>query len=289
MVPLDLKYKDEQTELIVGNNNAIREFVTLNIGTKTGGGKTIIGDGNLLMAYVHVAHDCIVKNNVIIANSTQLAGHVEIDDRVTIGGCCAISQFCRLGKFSYIGGDSTINKDILPFCLAEGRWAVMRATNKIGLERGGFSKSEIESIHKAIRFVTKGNRTVDEAVEKIKAECAPERSYWYICSILCDFKKKVGEVVMSQLRAAVIGVGYLGRFHAQKYKMIESCKLIGVCDVREDSAKAVAEELDVAFFTDFKDLVGKVDLVTVATTTTTHYEVAKFFCKMGYMLMLKNP
>lgn len=187
--PQDLKYKDEQTELIVGNNNAIREFVTLNIGTKTGGGKTIIGDGNLLMAYVHVAHDCIVKNNVIIANSTQLAGHVEIDDRVTIGGCCAISQFCRLGKFSYIGGDSTINKDILPFCLAEGRWAVMRATNKIGLERGGFSKSEIESIHKAIRFVTKGNRTVDEAVEKIKAECAPNDHIAHMLNFIATSKK----------------------------------------------------------------------------------------------------
>lgn len=94
---------------------------------------------------------------------------------------------------------------------------------------------------------------------------------------------------MSQLRAAVIGVGYLGRFHAQKYKMIESCKLIGVCDVREDSAKAVAEELDVAFFTDFKDLVGKVDLVTVATTTTTHYEVAKFFLQNGVHVNVEKP
>ena len=131
---------------------------------------TKIGSHNLLMAYVHVAHDCIIDDYVVISNSTQLAGHVEIDDHVTIGGCCAVSQFCRLGRFAYIGGDSTINKDVLPFSIAEGKWAVMRATNKVGLERNGFSKADVEGIHKSLRTLIKGSRTIDESIQKIKEE-----------------------------------------------------------------------------------------------------------------------
>ena len=168
--PQDLKYNNEPTELIMGDHNTIREFATINIGTTKTDGVTKIGSHNLLMAYVHVAHDCIIDDYVVISNSTQLAGHVEIDDHVTIGGCCAVSQFCRLGRFAYIGGDSTINKDVLPFSIAEGKWAVMRATNKVGLERNGFSKADVEGIHKSLRNLIKGSRTIDESIQKIKEE-----------------------------------------------------------------------------------------------------------------------
>lgn len=168
--PQDLKYNNEPTQLIVGDHNTIREFATINIGTTKTDGITKVGNNNLLMAYVHIAHDCILDDYVVIANSTQLAGHVEIDDHVTVGGCCAISQFCRLGRFSYIGGDSTINKDILPFSIAEGKWAVMRATNKVGLERNGFSKSEVQGIHNSIRTIIKGSRTIEESLQKIESE-----------------------------------------------------------------------------------------------------------------------
>lgn len=171
--PQDLKYNGEPTQLILGDNNVIREFATLNIGTPTGGGVTRVGNNVLLMAYVHVAHDCQLGDGVIVANSSNFAGHVIVEDHVRIGGVCNFSQFCRLGRFSFIAGDSTVNKDIIPFAMAEGKWAVARATNKIGLERNGFSKDQVNSIHKAIRLLTKGNRTTDEAIQAIEAECEP--------------------------------------------------------------------------------------------------------------------
>lgn len=187
--PQDLKYNNEPTELIIGDHNTIREFATINIGTTKTDGITKIGNHNLLMSYVHIAHDCILDDYIVIANSTQLAGHVEIDDHVTIGGCCAVSQFCRLGRFSYIGGDSTINKDVLPFSIAEGKWAVMRATNKVGLERNGFSKDEIDSIHKCIRTVIKGNRTLEESLQKIEAEVVSSNHISLILKFIKNSKK----------------------------------------------------------------------------------------------------
>ena len=169
--PQDLKYNGENTKLVLGNNNIIREFVTLNLGTATGTGITKIGNDNLLMAYVHVAHDCVIDDNVVIANSTQLAGHVHLASNVTVGGMSAITQFISLGRFAYIGGMSAINKNILPFTISEGKWAVMRAVNKVGLERNGFSKDEIMNIKKAIRLVIKGGRTAKESIAAIEAEC----------------------------------------------------------------------------------------------------------------------
>jgi len=171
--PQDLKYKGEPTELVIGNNNVIREFVTINVGTASGGGVTQIGNDNLLMAYVHIAHDCVLGDHIVIANSAQFAGHVVVEDHAIIGGVCAINQFVTIGKYSYIAGDSSVNKDILPYSMAQGKYAVMRATNKVGLERAGFSKEEIENIHKAIRAVIMGNRTVDESLKKITENCSP--------------------------------------------------------------------------------------------------------------------
>ena len=169
--PQDLKYNNEPTELIVGDNNQIREFVTMNIGTVGGGGVTKIGSHNLITAYVHLAHDCMLGDYNVIAGSTQLAGHVTLKDHVTVGGCCGLSQFITLGNYSYIGGFSSVNKDVLPYTIAEGNWAVSRATNKIGMERAGYSKEEIQKVHKAVRIILKGKLTTDESIEKIKAEC----------------------------------------------------------------------------------------------------------------------
>lgn len=165
--PQDLKYKDDPTQLIIGDNNIFREFTTMNIGTVTGLGKTTIGSDCLFMNYVHVAHDCIIGNNVIIANSSNFAGHVTVEDHVRIGGICQFSQFIRVGKFSYIAGDSAVNKDILPFSMAQGKYAVARATNKIGLERAGFEKENINTIHKSIRTLIMGSRTIEEALREI--------------------------------------------------------------------------------------------------------------------------
>lgn len=168
--PQDLSFKGDKTELIIGDRNVIREFVTINVGTKKGGGVTRIGSGGLYMAYTHIAHDCILGDNVVMANSIQLAGHVEIGNNVRIGGMVGVVQFCRLGDYSYIAGYSAINKDILPYTIAQGQWATPRATNKVGLERAGFSKEDISSIHRSVRTLIKGGGSVEEAVEKIKAD-----------------------------------------------------------------------------------------------------------------------
>lgn len=169
--PQDLKYNGEKTRLEVGENTMIREYVTIHVGTPDGGGVTRVGSHCLIMAYVHIAHDCLIGNHVVIANSTQLAGHVEMDHHVRVGGVCAFNQFVRLGKFAYIAGDSSVNKDVLPFAIAQGKYAVMRAANQIGMERSGYDKNDIEQVRRALRIITKGGHTLDEAFARIEKEC----------------------------------------------------------------------------------------------------------------------
>lgn len=169
--PQDVSFNDEPTQLIMGDNNVVRECATINVGTVKGGGVTRLGSGNLVMAYVHIAHDCQLGDRVILANATQLAGHVLIEDDVKVGGVCAINQFVRLGRHSYIAGDSAVNKDIAPFAIAQGSYAVMRAANQIGMERAGYPKEEVESVRRALRFLTKGNHTLEEVLDKIDKEC----------------------------------------------------------------------------------------------------------------------
>lgn len=184
--PQDLKFKNEETCLEIGDNNMIREFVTINVGTKTGTGVTRIGSNNLLMAYVHVAHDCQIGNHIAIANTTNFAGHVHVEDHVRIGGVCSFNQFITIGKYAFIAGDSAVNKDVMPFTMAQGKYAVSRATNEVGLERAGFPKEDIANIYKAIRMVTKGNRTIEEALKDIATECTPSDHITY----LTDFIKR---------------------------------------------------------------------------------------------------
>lgn len=182
--PQDLKYKGEETRLEIGDGNIIREFVTINVGTVTGGGITRLGDKNLLMSYVHVAHDCQLGNNIAIANTTNFAGHVTVEDHVRIGGVCSFNQFITIGKYSFIAGDSAVNKDVMPFTIAQGKYAVSRAPNSIGLERAGFSKDEIDNIYKAVRIVTKGNRTIEESLEDIKNDCQPSENIQYLTDFI---------------------------------------------------------------------------------------------------------
>lgn len=173
-LPQDLKYKNEKVKLEIGDQNVFRECVTVNLGTPTGIGITKIGSQGLFMAYVHIAHDCVIGDHVVVANSTNFAGHIIVEDHVKIGGACNFNQFVRLGQHSYIAGISPVNKDILPFtiarCLEGELYAVSSVTNKIGLERAGFSQEQIASIHKSIRIFLKGSGTVDELIEKIQTE-----------------------------------------------------------------------------------------------------------------------
>lgn len=182
--PQDLSYKGEPTRLVIGDNNIIREFATLNCGTAKGEGITRIGSHCMIMAYSHVAHDCQIGNHVVIANSNQLAGHVVLEDHVKTGGMCGINQFTRIGKYSFIAGDSAVNKDVLPFSIAQGKFAVMRAANTIGMERAGFVKEDIEAVKRAIRIVTKGGGTIEEALARISAECGSGATVQYFVDFM---------------------------------------------------------------------------------------------------------
>jgi len=182
--PQDLKFKNEETRLEIGDGNQIREFVTINVGTITGTGVTRIGNNNLLMVYVYVAHDCNIGSNIAIANTTNFAGHVTVEDHVRIGGVCSFNQFITIGKYSFIAGDAAVNKDIMPFTIAQGKYAVSRALNAIGLERAGFSKAEVDNLYLAVRMVLKGNHTVEEALEEIQAKCAPSENIQYLVNFI---------------------------------------------------------------------------------------------------------
>ena len=155
--PQDLKYDGEKTELIIGNDNVIREYVTANTGTVGGGGKTKIGNGNLLMIGVHLAHDCIVGNNIVLANNAALAGHAEIDDDVIIGGQCGVQQFTRIGKMAMIGGMTAVSRDVIPYGLSFGNRNYLEGINIIGLRRKNISNKEIMTLTDAYKEIFKSN------------------------------------------------------------------------------------------------------------------------------------
>ena len=155
--PQDLKYNSEETRLIIGDKNTIREYVTINPGTKGGGGKTLIGDNCLFMISSHVAHDCLVGNNVIIANNVPLGGHATIEDNVVIGGNSAVQQFTRIGKMAMIGGMTGVLNDVIPYGLSTGNRNSLQGLNLIGLRRSKFKNKEILGLSEAYKriFATK--------------------------------------------------------------------------------------------------------------------------------------
>ncbi len=166
--PQDLKYQDEPTKLMIGDDNVIREFVTLNRGTVGGGGETLIGNGNLIMAYCHVAHDCIVGNGVIMANGASLAGHVVIEDQAILGGFVGVHQFVRVGSYAMIGALSGVGQDIPPYMMAAGHRVRLYGLNLIGLKRQGFSIEAIRRLRQAFRILFRSNIPMDEAVAKVR-------------------------------------------------------------------------------------------------------------------------
>jgi len=157
--PQDLSYRGEPTELMIGDRNTIREFVTVNRGTIKGGGITRIGSDCLLMACSHVAHDCQIADRVILANGALLAGHVHVGLGASISGACVAHHFISIGRYAYCGGMSRIAQDVPPFMLIEGHPARVRRVNDVGLERAGFSSEEIDSLHRAFRRIWRSKTT----------------------------------------------------------------------------------------------------------------------------------
>jgi len=167
-VPQDLKYTGEETELIIGDDNTIREFVTINTGTAGGGGKTVIGDGNLLMAYVHIAHDCILGNHVILANVATLGGHIRVEDGVRVSGLAAIHHFVSIGRLAFVGGVAGVVRDVPPFMMVTGNPARVRGLNLEGLKRSGIERDDLAALKEAYRFLYRSDLNRSQAIEEMQ-------------------------------------------------------------------------------------------------------------------------
>jgi UDP-N-acetylglucosamine acyltransferase len=171
--PQDLKYRGEASELIIGNHNTIREYVSLNPGTAGGGMVTRTGDHNLLMMHCHIAHDCLIGSHNIIANGATLGGHVVVGDYVIVGGLVGIHQFARIGSGAILGAGSMVSKDVPPFCNATGDRARLRGLNLEGLKRRGFTTTAIDALKKAYRIIFQSKLKTKDALEKVRREVSP--------------------------------------------------------------------------------------------------------------------
>jgi len=169
-IPQTVTWGDEESYVAIGAGTVIREFVTINRGTESGGGTTRVGEENFLMAYCHIAHDCQLGRRVILANNTTLAGHITIGDFATVGGLTAVHQFARIGEYAFVGGTSGVAKDIPPYVLAWGNRAKLYGLNTVGLKRHGFSPDTLANLKKVYRIVFRIGLTLNEAIERIKAE-----------------------------------------------------------------------------------------------------------------------
>ena len=190
--PQDIKYRGEKTELVIGNDNLFREFVTVNRGTAGGGGITTIGSNNFMMAYSHVAHDCHVGSNTIFANNATLAGHVEVGDHATVGAFSAVHQFCRVGEHAFIGGATIATQDVLPYVKTVGsRPAKTYGINTIGLQRKGFSEEAIEALQKAYRILVRSKLKLEEALLRIESELAYSAEARYFAQFVREAKRGI--------------------------------------------------------------------------------------------------
>jgi UDP-N-acetylglucosamine acyltransferase len=174
--PQDLKFRNEDTWLVIGSRNTFREYVNAHRGTQGGGGYTRIGDDNFLMLGAHIAHDCILGNGIIMANAATLAGHVTVEDHATIGAYTGVHQYCRVGCYAFVGGYSVITKDVLPYSkTVSERNTGAYGANPIGLERKGFSAQQVANIKAAFRLLLQSKLNTSQAVEAIRqGNPAPE-------------------------------------------------------------------------------------------------------------------
>ncbi|MFQ5949330.1 MAG: acyl-ACP--UDP-N-acetylglucosamine O-acyltransferase [Nitrospiria bacterium] len=168
MGPQDLKYKGGETRLRIGRENTIREYVTLNRGTEEGGGETVIGDKNFFMAYVHVAHDCFIGNEVVMANAATLGGHITIGDHAILGGLVGVHQFVKIGSYAIVGGCSAVAQDVPPFVSVAGNRAKLYGLNLVGLKRHGFTKKRIDALKGAYSLLFRSRLTMREAIKQAR-------------------------------------------------------------------------------------------------------------------------
>lgn len=189
--PQDLKFKGEATRIRIGSGNVFREYVTVNLGTKGGGGETAIGDDNFLMTGAHIAHDCRIGNETIFANAATLAGHVEVNDGAVIGAFSGVHQFCRLGREAFIGGYSVVTKDALPFCLTVGNRAECHGLNTVGLRRKGYPDETIRAMKRAYMTIFRSKRLHDRALDEVEEALGHVPEVALMCRFIRGTKRGV--------------------------------------------------------------------------------------------------
>lgn len=180
----DHSFAESTTELVIGDDNRIGEYVSISLGTLKGGGTTRLGDHNLIMAFAHLGHDCRIADHVVITNGTQLAGHVIVEHHALLSGLVGITQFVRIGAYSFLVAGAFANKDILPYTIAEGHWATPRAVNRVGLKRAGFDPAARRNIEKAVRFVLDRAVTIEEAAQRIRGECEKDAAIAHLLDFI---------------------------------------------------------------------------------------------------------
>jgi UDP-N-acetylglucosamine acyltransferase len=180
----DYSYEEGRTELVIGDDNRIGEYVSISLGTLKGGGVTRIGDHNFIMAFVHLGHDCQLADHIVITNGTQLAGHITVEHHALLSGLVGITQFVRIGAYSFLVAGAFANKDILPYTIAEGHWATPRAVNRVGLKRAGFGPEERKNIERAVRYALDTAATMDEVQQRIRAECAMDPAVEHLLAFI---------------------------------------------------------------------------------------------------------
>jgi UDP-N-acetylglucosamine acyltransferase len=187
IAPQDLKYAGEPTRCTLGDDNSIREYVTISRGTEGGGGNTTVGSGCLIMAYTHIGHDSHIGNGCILANSATLAGHVIVEDYAVVGALCPVHQFCRIGRYSYIGGGTTITQDVLPYSLTSiERNNHAYGLNKVGLERKGFTPQQLKELRAAYRTLLVAKLNTTDALAAIRETIAAGNAGEHV-AYLADF------------------------------------------------------------------------------------------------------
>ena len=191
LAPQDVYYKDEDTRLIIGNENIIREFTTINRATVKQDKITRMGDKNYIMAYAHIAHDCVIGNHVVMANAATLAGHIEIGDHAIIGGLVAIHQFVRVGEYAFVGGKSAIPKDVPPFMMVAGDRAKLYGLNIVGLKREGFPRESIDSLKKAYNIIWCGHHLFKDAMDIARKEVSPCKETDILFDFLTNSKRGI--------------------------------------------------------------------------------------------------
>lgn len=189
--PQDSKYKGAPTKVIIGNNTTIREYASVNRGTEHGGGETRIGDDCYIMAYSHIAHDCILGRGVVMANVATLAGHVVIEDYATVGGLTPIHQFARVGRYAFIGGASRVPMDVVPFVRAAGNPLKIIGINSVGLQRRGFSPERMRALEKCFRILFRSGLNTSQAVKKLKEDFPENEDIAHIVSFIGSSKRGI--------------------------------------------------------------------------------------------------